>query len=217
LTPPPGGATIIGMTTASELRQGRRERHRQTRREIIEAALTLAADAPFKDLTVDQISRLAGVSRTAFYIHYRDKGELLMEAVEEVAAALYEQADRWWHGEGEPAELVREAVGGVARVWASQAQVLAAVTEASTYDDEVREFWVGVVGRFVSATEEHIRAEVAAGRTPASVDAASAADALCWMTERYCYIHLCGGDRTPNQVTAELTRVWTATLYPGAG
>jgi AcrR family transcriptional regulator len=205
------------MATATELRRDRRERHLQARRQIIEAALTLAEDTPFKDLTVDQISRLAGVSRTAFYIHYRDKGELLMEAVEEVAAALYEQADRWWHGEGEPAELVRDAVGGVARVWESQARVLSAVTEAATYDEEVREFWVGVVGRFVAATKEHIRAEVAAGRTPASVDPSSAADALCWMTERYCYIHLGRGDRTPSQVTSELTRVWTATLYPMRG
>jgi AcrR family transcriptional regulator len=203
------------MTSATELREGRRERHRQSRRSIIEAALTLAEDAPFRDVTVDQISRTAGVSRTAFYLYYRDKGELLMEAVEEVAAALYEQADRWWHGEGEPAELVRDAVAGVARVWAGQARVLRAVTEASTYDEEVREFWVGVVGRFVTATEEHIRADQRSGRIPASIDPSSAADALCWMTERYCYIHLGRGDRTPSQVTGELARVWTAALYPG--
>src|SRR4051812_18366466 len=204
------------MPTSTELRESRRERHREARRRLSDAALALAEETPFKDLTVDEISRRAGVSRTAFYLHFRDKGELLMDAVEEVAAALYEQADRWWSGEGEPAELVRDAIGGVARVWAGQVRVLGAVIEASTYDEEVREFWVGVVGRFVSATEEHVRADQAAGRIPAAVDPASAADALCWMTERYYYIHL-GRDRTPDRVTDELVPIWTAALYPDEG
>jgi TetR/AcrR family transcriptional regulator, ethionamide resistance regulator len=205
------------MASATELRESRRRRHREARGEIIEAALRLSDEGAFKDVTVEEISRSAGVSRTAFYLYFRDKGELLMEAVEEVAAALYEQADRWWHGEGEPAELISDAVGGVARVWASQARVLRAVTEASSYDEEVREFWVGVVGRFIAATEEHVRAEQRADRTPKWVDPSSAADALCWMTERYCYIHLGRGDRTPAQVTGELVPIWTAALYPAAG
>jgi AcrR family transcriptional regulator len=206
------------MATATELRHSRRERHRQARGQIIDAALALAGEQPFKDVTVDEIARRAGVSRTAFYLYYRDKGDLLMEAVEEVAAALYEQAERWWHGEGEPAELVRDAVGGVVRVWAGQWVVLGAVTEASSYDEEVREFWVGVVGRFIDATEGHIRADQAAGRIPPGLDAHPAADALCWMTERYCYIHLGGrGDRTPSRLTDELTAVWTAALYPALG
>src|SRR5436190_14495647 len=131
-----------------------------------------------------------------------------MEAVDEVAAALYEQADRWWHGQGEPAELVREAIAGVARIWEGQAPVLRAVVEAATYDEEVGEFWVGVVERFVDATEEHIHSDKAAGRIPEGLEPRSSADALVWMTERYFYIHIVRGNRTPAAVTDELTPVW---------
>ena len=96
---------------ATEQRQSRRRRHEETRREVLRAAIELAGDAPFKDLTIDEIARAAGVSRPAFYQYFRDKGELLLAAVEEVSRALYEEADSWWNGAGPPEELVRGAIG----------------------------------------------------------------------------------------------------------
>ena len=43
---------------------------------------------PFRDLSVDQIASAAGLSRSAFYTHFRDKSDLLLAAVEEVAEEL---------------------------------------------------------------------------------------------------------------------------------
>ena len=93
---------------------------------------------PFRDLTVDEIARAAGLSRSAFYTHFRDKHELLLAAVEEVADELYRMADRWWHGEGPPAERVRARSREWSRVYAEHASLLRVATEVSTYDEEVR-------------------------------------------------------------------------------
>lgn len=201
------------MPTATEQRESRRRRREQTRDAVVSAAVELAGSSAFKDLTVDEIARAAGVSRPAFYLHFEDKSQLLLAAVERVAATLYEEADRWWHGEGEPAALVREAIAGVAAVYEENASLMRIATEVSTYDEEVREFWTGLVGRFIAATAEHLRDEAAAGRISNPLDPDSTADALVWMTERCCYIHLGRGERSSPEVTEALVAVWVATLY----
>lgn len=201
------------MPTATEQRLSRRRRHEETRREVLRAAIELAGSAPFKDLTIDEIARAAGVSRPAFYQYFRDKGELLLAAVEEVSRALYDEADSWWNGEGPPEELVRGAIGGVAAVWAENARLLRVATEVSTYDEEVRSFWVELVGQFVEATAEHIRADQAEGRARPGLDPEATAEALVWMTERCCYIFISRDGRSPAVVTAALIPVWVGALY----
>ena len=82
------------------------------------ALLRLLADGkPFKDLTVDELARAAGLSRTAFYFYFPGKKEALDAAASEVAEELYAKADRWWHGEGPPEQLVRAALEGILGVY----------------------------------------------------------------------------------------------------
>lgn len=182
---------------------------------MLRSALELAEQAPFRDITVDEIARAAGLSRSAFYTHFHDKHELLLAAVKEVVDELYRMSDRWWHGEGPPAERVRQALEGVVSVYAENANLLRIATEVSTYDEEVREFWLGIMGRFIDATAEHIRAEQRAGLIPKTLKAEPTAEGLSWMCERYCYIYLGRGDRTPEELVSSMAPVWTAALYPG--
>ena len=199
----------------AEQRSSRRRRRERTRAQVVRRALELAGAAPFRDLTVDEIAKAAGLSRSAFYTHFQDKHALLLAAVEEVAEELYEMADRWWHGEGPPAERVRAAIEGVVSVYAEQANLLRVATEVSTYDEEVREVWLAIAQRFIEATTKHIRSEQGAGLVPESLGARPTAESLVWMIERCCYIYLGRGERGPKQVVDALAPVWTAALYPG--
>ena len=124
-------------------------------------------------------------------------------------------ADRWWHGTGPPAERIRRALEGVVAVYAAEANLLRVATEVSTYDEEVRAMWMGIIERFVEATAEHIRSEQDKGLIPASLDPRGTAEALVWMNERCSYIYLGRGERTPAEVVAAMAPVWTAALYPG--
>ena len=190
-------------------------RRDEARAQVLRSALELADQGPFRDLTIDEIARAAGLSRSAFYTHFRDKHDLLLTAVDEVADELYRMADRWWHGTGPPAERVRRAIEGVVSVWSAQAGLLRVATEVSTYDEEVREMWLGIVERFIDATAEHIRSEQDAGLIPATLDPRGTAEALVWMNERCSYIYLGRGERTAEDVVAAMAPVWTAALYPG--
>jgi AcrR family transcriptional regulator len=192
-----------------------RERRRKARERVIATTLRLADRSSFRDVTVDEIARSAGISRSAFYTHFEDKQGLLLVAVEEVSAELYEMAERWWHGLGPPAERVRRAIEGVVSVYAENATVLRIAAEVSTYDEEVRDLWLDIGGRFIEATAEHIRSEQVRGLIPANLEPRPTAEALFWMAERCCYIYLGRRERTPLEVVDGLVPVWTAALYPG--
>jgi AcrR family transcriptional regulator len=170
---------------------------------------------PFRDLTVDEITRRAGISRSAFYTHYRDKHELLLVAVEEVADELYRMADRWWHGEGPPAERVRLALEGVISVYSENADLLRVTAEVSTYDEEVRGVWLAIIERFIEATAEHISSEQQKGLITARLEPRPTAESLVWMNERLSYIYLGRGERSPEDLVEAMAPVWTAALYPG--
>jgi TetR/AcrR family transcriptional regulator, ethionamide resistance regulator len=207
---------MAALATSTEQRSSSKRRREEARAVVLRSALELAENAQFSDLTVDEIARASGISRSAFYLHYRDKNDLLLDAVEEVAGNLYVMADRWWHGEGAaPAELVRNAMTGVVSVWAEHASLLRVVIEVSGYGEEVREKWFGIVQRFIDATAEHLASEQRKGLVPDRLDPTASAEALVWGVERCCYIYLSRADRSPEELVEQLTTVWVAALYPG--
>ena len=191
----------------------RRRTREEVQRAVREALVGLLADRPFKDVTVDELARRGGLSRTAFYFYYRDKNEVLKEAANATAAEVYAEADRWWHGEGPPEQLVREALGGIASVYVANADVLRAAVEATTYDAEFRAFYTALIQRFVDATAAHLKRELDAGRLR-PLDTAQVAEALVWMAERCNHAILLLEGRSQREVVDSLTAIWVNALYP---
>lgn len=58
-------------------------RVRRTRDTLGDALVELIREKPFDDITVQQILDRAGVSRSTFYEHYRDKHDLFLSDVED--------------------------------------------------------------------------------------------------------------------------------------
>lgn len=175
--------------------------------------LTVLEVTSFRDLRIESIAEAAGLSRSAFYFYYRDKRDILMDAAAGVSEELYAEADRWWHGEGPPGEIIRGALGDVSRHWSENAVLLRTVTEASTYDDGIRRFWRDMVGRFVSATADHIQREQDAGRIPPSIDARSTSEQMIWGAERTLYVFGLTGERDPADVVEAIATYWMLALY----
>jgi AcrR family transcriptional regulator len=182
---------------------------------LLGSALELAERVPFRDISVEEIAAGAGISRSAFYTHFRDKPDLLLEALGEVSEQLRPAAREWWRDDGAPAERVRRAVEGFISIYAEHAGLLGVATEVATYDDEVRDAWLAIVETFIDAGAERIRSEQRAGLVAERLSARPTAEALTLMCERCCYAYLAVGERKPEQVVAALAPVWTAALYPG--
>jgi len=146
----------------------------------------LAEGTSWADLGIERIATTAGISRTAFYFYFRDKRELLIRLTEEVTALLYAEADRWYSGEGDDEEEIREALTKISELYDEHEALLRVIVEVSTYDEEVATFWRGLLGRFILATKMRIEAEQQAGKSPA-FPAEPTAFSLIWMCERTLY------------------------------
>jgi TetR/AcrR family transcriptional regulator, ethionamide resistance regulator len=173
----------------------------------------LAEGASYADLNIERIATRAGISRTAFYFYFRDKRELLTRLTADVAELLYQQAEIWFSGTGDPEEEIREALTNIAALYAEHGVLLRAIVEVSTYDDGVAQAWHALLGRFVDATQRRIEAEQAAGRAVAQHPHATAF-ALCWMTEHTMYQHSIEGEpfARPDMVDA-LVGIWLRSVY----
>ena len=158
------------------------ERRREAEASFLAATESLLAEGgSYAELSVERIATAAGRSRTAFYLYFRDKRDLLMRLTETVAGQLYEVAEGWWSGEDGRRDLHRALTVNLS-IWREHADLLKAVVEASTYDEEIAEFWRGIVARFIDATEQRLVRE---GEDPAR--AKGKAFVLVWMSERACY------------------------------
>ena len=185
---------------------------------VLEATEALLSEgATFADLGIERIATRAGISRTAFYFYFKDKRELLVRLTEEVNALLFEQADIWFSGDGDPAADLREALQNISALYDEHAVLLRAIVEVATYDDDVALLWRTTLGRFVDATERRIESERERGRAVCE-HAPETAFALTWMTERALYQQLVQTDPLPQaNVVAALADIWARAVYGTAG
>jgi TetR/AcrR family transcriptional regulator, ethionamide resistance regulator len=193
----------------SKANAGTSERRREAEQGLLAATEALLdGGSSYAELSVEQIASRAGRPRTAFYLYFRDKRELLMRLTEDVAEVLYQEADRWWSGT-RGREDVRPALADILRTWAEHASLLGAVVEASTYDEEIGAFWRGLVGRFIDATERRL---VADGEEPGA--AAAKAFVLCWMANHACYQQIARGESLDDPALLDaLTEILGRSVY----
>jgi AcrR family transcriptional regulator len=193
----------------SKANAGTSERRREAEQGFLAATEALLdGGSSYAELSVEQIASRAGRPRTAFYLYFRDKRELLMRLTEDVAEVLYQEADRWWSGT-RGREDVRPALADILRTWAEHASLLGAVVEASTYDEEIGAFWRGLVGRFIDATERRL---VADGEEPGA--AAAKAFVLCWMANHACYQQIARGESLDDPALLDaLTEILGRSVY----
>jgi AcrR family transcriptional regulator len=190
--------------------------HRRDRPAIVadvrEALVRVLEEKPFNDVTVDELAREAGLSRTAFYFYYRDKSEVLTAVLEELAKTAHADAAAWWSGEGDPETMIRDVLHKLGALWTTPGGVLRAAVEAAAYDPAFMRVYHGLVEDFIRPTQEHLRRERDAGKLRHGVDPDSRAEALIWMSERYHYVGMLRG-REPGPTAEVLTSIWLNALY----
>lgn len=78
----------------SEETQKTDRRVNRTRRQLRDALMALILERGYDAVTIEDITERADLGRTTFYLHYRDKEELLVESVEAIARELKAQVDQ---------------------------------------------------------------------------------------------------------------------------
>jgi AcrR family transcriptional regulator len=172
----------------------------------------LTGSANFTEIGVQQICAEAGVARSTFYTHFRDKADLLMRLATTMVAASFDAASAWEPTDG--AEGLADTFLQVIGVYREHIGVVRAVAEVGGYDTTVRAFWHDRLDRFRERTIAVLRDEQDAGRSPASVSLASASQIIVIGGERAIFDHVTdAGSDDDASFARELALTWWHGVY----
>lgn len=169
------------------------------------------------EISVEQILARSGVSRSTFYSYFDDIGHLLRVVgegvVEEVAAAAREWMDL---DTGVEEQQLRAVFANLIATYRNRATLLAALADASTYDQGVRDEFHRLFAIGLTELAKHIRRAQAAGGVRADIDPEPTAGWLVWMIERGLYqqIRPAAPDEVDRHVAALTSIVWHALYAP---
>jgi AcrR family transcriptional regulator len=145
----------------------------------------LAGGTPFIELSVEQICSEAGVARSSFYMHFRDKADLVIRLTDSLLDRIAEAARAWW----EPG-TTREQAGAATRrlvgLYAEHGELFAALTETAAYDAGLRTVQEAMLDRHASPLADVIEAGKRDGHVR-DVPTAETVTALAWMVQGACF------------------------------
>lgn len=175
------------MSTTARARPDRRRTGPATRADLLEATKRLLADgASVAGLRVEKIVAEAGMGRATFYLHFRDKTELIAALAEDQVAWRDEIGAEVLADESLQRETVDAILAAIVARWAENHSVLAAIIEVAEYDAAMARIWQTAMGEVAEKAAEQFRRRWAGtANEPADVD--MIAELFTWMFERSCH------------------------------
>ncbi|MFB2599950.1 TetR/AcrR family transcriptional regulator [Herbiconiux sp. P17] len=145
----------------------------------------------FADVSVEAIATRAGISRSTFYLYFRDKTELLVGATEWLRDLVFEvRLDRGVDGSLGGLEGYVSSVERVIARYREHSSLLDAVNHEAEFDDRVGARWTAAQQRYVAWVADILREEQARGSTARSIDPELAAGILVTGGERVIARHI---------------------------
>lgn len=199
----------------------REDRRNETIEAVTQAIGPLLDDGVrFTELSVAQIVKRAGISRTTFYVYFEDKGDLLVALSEGAMSAVNEAGRRWWTLPPDAdREQLRTALRGVVDVYVAHRSVMKAIAEVAAYDDRVSATLDRARRENQAGLQAHIEQGLAERFIRPEIDARRTAAWLGSMAERgFNQLIVPAGDDEAelDRLTDALTTVVWNTLYAGA-
>lgn len=169
-------------------------------------------DSSLDSVNIAEISRRAGVTRSAFYFYFENKQAAVAALMEEMYDAAF-VATGELSGDATPADNIAATITGLFDAWESHQHVFRAMLDARATSPAVRELWDSDRQSFVGPVAEMIEAERAAGRAPAGVDATSVATVLLELNDRMLERLALSGASARPQLQEAVIEIWLRTIY----
>ncbi|OAH10772.1 TetR/AcrR family transcriptional regulator [Streptomyces jeddahensis] len=139
----------------------------------------LRGGVTYTELSVEQIAQAAGISRSTFYLYFRDKVDVLLRLSGSLKTESYAIAAAWRPtGPDGGVDGLARTYELTLRHYREHAALLAAINEVAAYDPLVREAWTADQDRFIDNLVTVLKEEQRAGRTPADIDPELAAKVM---------------------------------------
>lgn len=196
-------------------------RGEQRRERLLQALEKLLATQPFSTIEVVDITRAAGVSRSAFYFYFPSKAAAVGAMLGDVFGEIAEVLDQWTELGDNVAERRRDVFDSLERVvaiWRQHAPLMAAMFDAASTDPEVSAMFDGHIDSFVAGSAARIRHERAVGEAPDGPEPEALARILVGMNVKALERDMraiARGEPTGEDLAPMLAFVWDRVLYNG--
>jgi len=169
-------------------------------------------ESSLDSINIADISRRAGVTRSAFYFYFENKAS----AVAALMAEMYDEslgAADLLRGDASPAENIDAMIRALFSTWDKHEHLFRASLDARATSVTVRELWDSDRESFVPVVAAMIEAERAAGTAPEGVDATALAGVLLELNDRMLERLALGGPLDREQLVEAVVAVWLHTIY----
>lgn len=194
------------------------DRRSVNRGDVRRTALLGALDELLREQTLEQvnvaeISRRAGVTRSAFYFYFESKAMAVMALMADLYDDASEATDLLVKAEGEPVQRVRSVVTALFDSVDRTPHTYRALLEARAASETVRELWDAGRADFASMVAEMIERERAAGHAIDGPDPAALAAVLLDLNDHSVERHVRGTGPGREQHIDALTHLWIHGIY----
>jgi AcrR family transcriptional regulator len=157
--------------------------------EILDATERLLATIPFTQLTMDDIAKEAGSSRSSLYFYFASKEQVLTALHQRTYAEMARTMDPIVDESAPLAEAMRQALDRVRDNWRAHRDALRTFHETAMVSPEFEVEWRQRLEQHVTALTAIIERERSAGRAaPSPPTAPAIASSWFWMLEQQCYL-----------------------------
>lgn len=184
---------------------------------ILTALRALLERDPISEISVQAITRQAGVTRTAFYFYFDSKYSALAELLHgRITAAMLDRSFALRrNGESTPA-LIARVITGIRAALAAEDPVWASCRASAGYEPEIAEIVADVEDAITRRIVAIVAAEVSQGAQPISADLSALVRVLTTATVTGCDPGRFGAPAGhPDPATDVVPALWLNALWPG--
>jgi AcrR family transcriptional regulator len=185
--------------------------HSRAEAAILAATEKLLEERPLNELSVADIVRAAGISRTSFYAYYASKTAVIAECLRRVMDEVLAAAGPFLsQPRADPETAIRASLEKWIELCAAHGSLVRAVSEEWPHDEELRQMWFEMLATVTDATAQVIQAARLRGDAPPGADPEALAACLMWAYERVLHVALVGdarGLRSPEVMVEPLSQM----------
>jgi AcrR family transcriptional regulator len=206
---------VTGAESAWDRLVDRRGRNRgDARREALLGAFDdLLREQSLEEVNVAEISRRAGVTRSAFYFYFENKALAVMALMQDLYDAAGDANELLVKAEGDPPDRIRRAIAMLFDSVDTSPHTYRALLEARASSATVRQMWDAGRADFAHRIAGMIETERAAGRASEGPAAASVAAVLLDLNDHAIERHSRGSGPPREQHIDALAFIWLRTIY----